>query len=290
MIKKLILGTTQFGLDYGVNNEIGKISSNEIIKILDFAYEKNLITLDTASVYGNSENLIGEYLQKNQKKKFNLTSKISSDAESLTKQFLNSLQNMKTKKVHSVLFHSIELYNHFQNEINPFVNKFKGNGFEELGVSLYSNKDILSIVDDKDIDRVQVPFNLLDNASKRKSLFLKLKSKSKKIDTRSTFLQGLFFKPLSEIPVYFKPIKNQLLCLQNLSKDFQISMESIALSYVLQKDYVDSVLIGVDSLDQLKKNLSFINEVIPIELVNKIDSINVEREDIINPSLWPKFL
>ena len=36
---KLILGTAQFGLKYGINNKTGIQSVEKIFKILDYAYE-----------------------------------------------------------------------------------------------------------------------------------------------------------------------------------------------------------------------------------------------------------
>lgn len=288
MKKKLILGTTQFGLSYGINNKLGQISKNEAVKILDYAYEKGLNTLDTAPVYGNSERLIGDYLNKNKNKKFRIIVKISSNKESLSQQFLKSLQNLKVEKVDCILFHSIQLHKYFKSEINSFFEKFKGSRFNELGVSLYTNEEIISVIGDKTIDRVQVPFNLLDNASKRESIFLELKADSKKIDARSIFLQGLFFKHPSETPFFFNPIRDELFFLHKLSKDFETSINCIALSYVIQKNYIDSVLIGVDSFNHLKKNLSSINNKISKELSSIIDSINVKNNYILNPSFWPK--
>ena len=122
MNKKLVLGTTQFGLSYGINNKVGQVSNNEVVRILDYAYEKGLDVLDTAPVYGNSEKLIGDYFKKNQNKEFKIITKISSHGGSLTKQFLKSLKNMRVDKVKSVLFHSIELYRYFKSEINYFGN------------------------------------------------------------------------------------------------------------------------------------------------------------------------
>ena len=38
-ISKLILGTAQMGLDYGINNSLGKIKKEESFKILKNAYD-----------------------------------------------------------------------------------------------------------------------------------------------------------------------------------------------------------------------------------------------------------
>ena len=42
MNKKLILGTVQFGLDYGINNSLGKPSQKNIARILDHAYQNGM--------------------------------------------------------------------------------------------------------------------------------------------------------------------------------------------------------------------------------------------------------
>ena len=95
-------------------------------------------------------------------------------------------------------------------------------------------------------------------------------------------------KSLYEIPFFFNPIRDELFFLHKLSKDFETSINCIALSYVIQKNYIDSVLIGVDSFNHLKKNLSSINNKISKELSSIIDSINIKNNYILNPSFWPK--
>ena len=136
---KLILGTAQFGSDYGINNKEGKISENEINKILDFAYKNNIAVLDTASNYGNSEEIIGKYLENNPKKFFKIITKISEDKLSLKQQLFKSLKKLKRKKVEVLLFHTLELYNFFRKELPYFTKLYKGKKFNEIGVSLYTN-------------------------------------------------------------------------------------------------------------------------------------------------------
>ena len=57
---KIALGTAQFGLDYGVANQQGMISSAEAKSIVECARENGISTLDTAIAYGNSEQRLGE--------------------------------------------------------------------------------------------------------------------------------------------------------------------------------------------------------------------------------------
>ncbi len=59
-MSKIALGTVQFGIDYGVTNQRGQVAADEVRNILDFANENNIETLDTASSYGNSEQILGQ--------------------------------------------------------------------------------------------------------------------------------------------------------------------------------------------------------------------------------------
>ena len=57
-IHKLILGTAQFGLNYGINNVIGKPTLDKANQILELAFEKGIRTLDTAGAYLDSHKVI----------------------------------------------------------------------------------------------------------------------------------------------------------------------------------------------------------------------------------------
>ena len=59
-MSKLALGTAQFGLDYGIANESGKIKILDAKNILEFARVSKIDLIDTAIGYGDSEKVIGE--------------------------------------------------------------------------------------------------------------------------------------------------------------------------------------------------------------------------------------
>ena len=54
------LGTAQFGLNYGVTNNVGKVGALELQKILKHASQNNIHCIDTAIDYGDSEILLGK--------------------------------------------------------------------------------------------------------------------------------------------------------------------------------------------------------------------------------------
>ena len=285
-MSNIILGTVQFGLNYGINNTRGKTPIQEVHPILDFAYSKGIMTLDTASGYGDSEEIIGDYLASNPDKKFEIITKVNSSKITLEKQLHESLQKLKVDKVEVLMLHSFELYEKFKSQLPLFCQKNKGKFFNELGVSVYTNEEIGVISSDPVIDRIQTPFNLLDNELKRRERYSDIKSKGKIIDTRSVFLQGLFFKKTDELPTNLYPLIKPLEKLKKIAESKSLTMEELAIGYAFSMDFIDNVLIGVDSLDQLKDNLNVLSNSISMQTVDEINMISIQNDNLLNPSLW----
>ena len=58
------------------------------------------------------------------------------------------------------------------------------------------------------------------------------------------------------------------------------------MQYVLSKNYIDGVLIGVDSSSQLKDNIASLQSNISREILAEIDKIKINNTDLLNPSKW----
>ena len=76
MIDKLVLGTVQFGLNYGINNSVGLPTLDKVYSILNQAYG-HVLSLDTASGYGVSEERIGKYHTEYPNNVFDVNTKFS---------------------------------------------------------------------------------------------------------------------------------------------------------------------------------------------------------------------
>lgn len=287
-MKKLILGSAQFGLDYGINNSRGRFTGSEVEELLDYAHKHGIQHLDTAQGYGDAEITIGEYLKKRPENKFKIITKITLEEDTFEKTLRLSLERLQLNQVEVIMFHSFEEYKKRKSEIPNWVAKFKGKLFEKIGVSLYTNEEIETVLQDVNIDIIQSPFNLLDNDFWRGAHYEKIKRCGKELHVRSVFLQGLFFKPLEEVSKQLQPLIPLLNELHLLACQSKISLNEIALAYVQSKPYVDGFLIGVDDLNQLKSNLSAAEVKLSDKILHKIDQITLEENNLLNPGLWKK--
>jgi aryl-alcohol dehydrogenase-like predicted oxidoreductase len=142
------------------------------------------------------------------------------------------------------------------------------------------------VIDDINIDIIQIPFNLFDNLNLRGELLIKAKSNNKIIHTRSAFLQGLFFMTKDSSNSIRIKLENELDIVENISFKFSIPIGSIALNYCLMQANIDGVLIGVDSLEQLKENINFAENIIPNQYFDEINAIRINNIELINPTMW----
>lgn len=198
MKNKLIVGTAQFGMPYGINNSAGQPTLETISSVLDYAWSQGIQTLDTAEAYGNSQEMIGAY-HRQSPHRFQVITKFSAARKDLPASLSDRVQNDLTiLGVDQLLAYMYHSYSDFQALHDGFaaeIRVLKKNGrIAMLGVSVYTNEEFEGVLEYGDIDLIQLPFNALDNLSQRSKLLNRAKLRGKTVHTRSVYLQGLFFK------------------------------------------------------------------------------------------------
>lgn len=276
---KIGLGSVQFGIPYGVSNEEGQTSSAEVTKILNYATKIGVSVIDTASAYGNAEEVLG----RNDLKSFKIISKFmpQEGGDSISVQLEKSLANLKIDSFYGYLAHRpLSLINN-QNEWEELLMLKQENRIKKIGFSLNEPRE-LDLLLNKGMmpDLIQVPYNYFDN--RFKDILIDLKGNGCEIHTRSTFLQGLFFTDVQKLPAFFNQVKKNINYLQI---KFEDNLSSVLLKYVLSLEFIDVVIIGIENKKQLKNNLVNIEN---SQLLSP-EGFNFS-EDVIMPSNWPKLV
>jgi len=274
---KLVLGTAQFGLDYGISNERGRPSETEIFDILDYASKHEIDTIHTSYAYGSSEKVIGKFVKK-YSASFMIVSKFSYNI------FFETLKNLNVKKIYGSL---IQDSTSSLEESLSVLNELKEQGVvKKTGLIAYYPKEILNLLNKKiPFDLVQVPFSIFDQ--RFATIFSILKNRKIEIHVRSVFLQGLLFKNPDRLEGDFNKIKNKLLQLAAISKENGIPISALCINFASLNEHVDKVIIGVDSLENLKENIgSLIYENKVKRIYKKLLALKEEDENIILPINW----
>jgi len=286
MSSRFILGTVQFGLDYGINNASGKPSKDSVFEILELAYASGIQELDSADAYGNAQELLGEFM-KTTGKEFLINSKFHIHGETAIRdQLTKTLEQLQIKKLNVYFFHRFEDAEKAPESFEELKSLKKENRISKIGVSVYTNEELESCIANKDIDVIQLPFNLLDNYSRRGTLINRAKKMGKELQVRSVFLQGLFFRDTEGFPETLKPLTKYISRLNDIAVHGNLSMYDLALNYVLSKSEIDKVIIGVDSKEQLQNNLAISKKAMNEALAGEVDKVNVKEEALLYPYNW----
>ena len=286
---KIILGTVQSGMDYGISNTQGATSFDETKKIFNLAKKKDISFLDTSINYGKSETIIGDLNDFN----FNIITKLPKipknydfkDTELwMNNQVDSSIERLKVNKLYGVLLHFPEqlLNNKEGKKIFNVLEKLKKKEkVTKIGISAYSLKVVEDIISIYDLDIVQMPFNLIDQRLIKFDIFQILKEKNIELHVRSIFLQGLLLMKKKDLPNQFSKWSNIFNNWYKWLENENISSLHACLSFIDSFNEINKVVIGVNNSYQLEEILRCISKK---DL--RFPEISSDDKNLINPSNW----
>ena len=257
--KKIVIGTANFGMKYGIDNK--NLNLKEIKKIFDYCKKKGINTLDTAPGYRN----VFENLKKNEIKNWDIISKIPSipkntrDINSYVyKIFFSTLKKINLSKIHTILIHDEKniLDVTIGKKIVKVLNNLKKEKLvKRIGSSIYDPYKIKRVIKNYDFDVLQCPYNIFDKRLVDSGLSKLLKIRKIKIHLRSIFLQGLLLRDQNNIPIKFKNY-DKIIKYHNWLNKNNFSNIKICLSELDKIDY-EKIIIGINNTSQLKEIVNF---------------------------------
>lgn len=292
---KLGLGTVQFGLDYGISNTGGKPSEHSVREILLEAQKNGIQTLDTATLYGNSETVIGQALTSASPFKIvtktpHFKQEIITPAQGieLEQTFHQSLKNLQVPRCYGLLIHAAaDLLKPGAQYLVEAMRRIQAQGLvEKIGVSVYDRAQIEAVRSWFPFELVQVPASIFDQRLVRDGTFAEFARSGVEVHVRSAFLQGLLFMNPGTLPEFFSPARPALQRLADDASSSGLSKIELALHYLNAQTGVDRILCGVNSLTELSEIIASTRRSLP----NSIDfsRYEIQNLDVLNPSRWPK--
>jgi len=286
-IKKLSIGTAQFGLSYGVANNLGKIELSEASKILYLASDNGLESLDTAIAYGDSEEILGKIGVSG----WRITTKLPCISEDcvdidgwVKSSIEHSLRNLNVTHLHSVLLHHPQdIFGPCGIELVKSLETIKSQKMiGKIGISIYDPSELRDLFELYSFDVVQAPLNILDQRLVNSGWLGALKKMGVEVQVRSAFLQGLLLMPASLRPDKFSIWNEVWNTWDRWLLDSNIRPLEACLGYVNSIVGVDKIVIGVDGVKHLSEILG-----VDTGLLFKLpDWPKLADTRIINPATW----
>lgn len=289
---RIMLGTVQFGLPYGINNHHGKPSLDQVEKILRAAADGGINVLDTARNYEESEEVLGIVLTRSGlDKHFKIISKVKIFPDNLPPDDVQnwmrnsvetSLKMLKRDTLDGLLMH---------NEKDLAYCGLMKTMAEDLDWAPATGSSLESVQGSpmefiQSLDMAQIPCNILDRRFIAGAQAIK--ARGGKVFARSVYLQGLLLKPAEEMDPKFAPVMSVRRQLEQLSCEAGMMPAELYFRYMLSLPEIDCVLTGVDTVEQLQENIRLASHgALSSDIIEEIRRIVPDLpENYLRPGLW----
>ena len=297
-LSQLVLGTVQFGMQYGIANTKGQPSYEDVRAILACAFEGGVNCLDTSVAYGASEELIGRALQE-----LGLTDRmvvvtkvqaIPPECESrqtverwIRESVARSLKRLRMDVLPVCLFHKGT-----DSRYLDLLHDLKDKGLiRHVGVSCDARPGpAVALVSAGAAEALQVPANILDPRHIRSGVFADAQRRGVAVFVRSVYLQGLILMPERDVPAELQAVIPVRRKLEALAAEAGLGMAELALRYMLSQQGATCIITGVESLDQIRQNIALFSKG-PLEanlVAAVVQAVPELPEWVVSPVLWSK--
>ncbi len=303
-LSRLMLGTVQLGLPYGIANQTGQPSYREARDILACAYEGGVNCLDTAAIYGSSEEVLGQVLAElGLADKMTVVSKVRHLAQGLDaataaalveESVLQSLKRLRLETLPICLFHIEDNFSYAEALLRLRERGLVGH----IGSSVMTPAATAAIVDSGHAEALQVPTSVLDHRYTRpwsgyhseQSIIHRASERGVAVFVRSIYLQGLLLMPEDDIDPELNGVVPARRRLQALAAEAGMSLSELAVRYVLSLEGVTCAVVGIETLEQMRQNLAlFAKGPLDADLLQRVEAAVPHLADtILMPTLWTR--
>lgn len=294
MIDRIILGTVQLGLEYGIANTSGKPDQHEADRIIRTAWQKGISFFDTALGYGDSESVLGTALKNEaDPSRAHVITKLPVNLDSpggLLDNVEGSIQRLKISKLYCLMLHREEHLSLLHGAVGRILRGIQESSrTEHIGVSVYTPEGALQALRNELVSVVQIPTSLFDRRFVNAGVVDAAIESGKELHVRSVFLQGVLAMNPDTLPEYLGAMKPALVSLQKVCARFGCQPLEAALCWVLKKLPTCRVIFGAETAHQVAQNAS--NAIkcscVPQSFFDELDAVfPVQSEKLLNPALW----
>lgn len=306
-LQRLVLGTVQLGVPYGITNRSGMPDESQALDFLGQAISAGIKTIDTARAYGLSEERIGKALAET---RFDgeVITKLSPLAQLTDASSPQEMENAVRADVETsrallgqdtldcLLLHRAEHLTALNGKVWSVLRALVDEGkVNRIGASVQSVAEAELAFEAKGLTHIQLPLNLLDYRWGEAGIDDAARARPDvRIHARSLYLQGLLVAgdanifpqiPGVDAPAIVKTLKASAAGLS------RTSLADLCLAWARSLDWVDGLVIGMETSEQLKDNLKlFASDSLTQEERLSLEA-RVPRipETLLNPALWPQY-
>jgi len=245
-VKPVLLGTAQWGLDYGITNSRGILEDEALHSIVSEANSWGIKSLDTSPAYGTAESRIPLLAPG-----FRIQTKCLAGEDSQrtpAESFRHSISACGVRPERLLIHDWSAASPHARANAVREIEALRESGeVLAVGVSAYSEADIedaLSMF--TTLDLVQVPISILDQRLVGSSIIETARFGSTRIQARSIFLQGVLLSGDTRFSSH-----PDVLSFNARAVAIGATQLELAIAFLAAQEWVDEVTFGVTSSSEL---------------------------------------
>ena len=267
---ELVMGSVQLGLAYGAANRTGKPARETALRLVRRAANAGVSAFDTARAYGDAEERLGAALFG--RRSVRTITKLAPLGElaagasrpavraAVDKSIAESRAALRRERLDCLLLHRAHHIAAHDGAIWQRLEEHLAEGtIGALGVSVQSPAEAHMALGQTSVSHIQLPFNLLDWRWREAGVIAALRARrSVTVHARSVFLQGLLAAKDPGIwPALAGVDAPRLIAwLEETAVAYgRDGVADLALAYARGQDWIDGVVIGQETEEQLDDNL-----------------------------------
>lgn len=276
---RLVIGTAQWGSDYGVTNHSGQLSDATVAQILDGMNKSLIQDLDTAAAYGNAESRIAQLVPSSVRIQTKISGK-DPGTQSIIGRLSESLTLLNRSFVHSVLIHDWCTLTSVERDsaVRQLEQAQAENLTHKIGISIYEVSELIpasQLFQGQFVS--QIPINILDQRFVHEHQNYPLVE----FQARSIFLQGLLLDRTGNFSQH-----PDLMLAKTFSKENGISPLQAILIFISQQDWLESVVIAPTALIELQEIQQVWEKIPTMGLSLHFENLQSHDDHLIDPRTW----
>ena len=293
-VSRLVLGTAQLGMDYGIANRRGQPSPGRAEELIAEAWQQGIRVFDTAQAYGDSEAVLGAGLRRcGLQDKVLVVTKVSPQLDPLDEEAVKwavegSCRRLGLERLWAVLLHREGWLDYWDQGLGRVLRSLRcGGQVGHLGVSVYSTEAAAWALQNPDLDVIQVPCNAWDQRMLQAGVFALARSHDKLCMVRSIYLQGLLSLPAETVEQRLPRAREAAGLWQQLAESLGAAPVALAMRFALSLEL--PLVVGAESCEQVAHNAALLDQP-PLDAEGRAlirrSLTEVLDAEIVDPSRW----
>jgi aryl-alcohol dehydrogenase-like predicted oxidoreductase len=293
-VSRIILGTVQLGLDYGVANVHGKPSPEKALKIMEAAWACGVRHFDTAQAYGDSEAVIGRALRDLAvAREARIASKLSprlnpADPTAIADSIERTFEDLGVDRLWCMMLHVAGWLDYWDDGLGEVLTRYRSTGrILHLGVSLNSPSEAERCLRHPDMQILQVACSAWDRRMPLLGVMNRARENGRLCCVRSVYLKGLLVLSVEEVAARMPFAKEASMLWHDLARRYDFSPSEMAIRFAAGLDA--PLVVGAETAEQIVDTARIVQKgPLDQEVIDAISTTldPVLTETILTPRLW----